>query len=785
MFSREYSPFAAAALMLMAGISLCPAQETAQPSAKPEIREAWHKSMVNTTPPRKGCFTASYPDQVWHEVPCSTAKPFPPQPPVRGGRGGGSPALVGGLCPGGCTNDFSAETSGLYTSSEGTFNSVTPGVSEASDAPPGTSGALADSFSLQMNTNTFTNSLTTSLCTGAAQPSMCQGWVQFTFQNNLGPLTCGSCVAVWYWLVPYGGATCPTGWTPDVGDCYIVSAQVPVTPITITSLASQTLTGKISGGNDTVILDNNSSLSAAVSDSTLDLDKSWNVTEFNVFGGGGGDEAFFVAPSGTSPGTTIVVKTSVVDGTMNKPSCLQQSFTGESNNLTLAGKTSSTALVCCPFGGKSPNIQFMETNAGHTATCGATQLLGDPHITTVDGTHYNFQGAGEFVSLLDSDGAEIQTRQKPVSTTFIGSDSYNGLTTCVSLNTAVAARVGEHRVTWEPNLSGVPDPSGLQLRIDGALTSLGPQGVALGTGGRVAPQAGGALEVDFPDGKTLLATPEWWASQSEWYLNVNVSNVGLVSADSTAVGRGVAGAIASGSWLPALPGGASLGPMPATLPERYNTLYKKFADAWRVNNKDSLFDYAPGTSTDTFTNMDWPKEQPPCVVRNEKPLAPGSEALAQMACRRVSDQYTRADCIFDVRATGDPIFAQTYLVTQRVLADSTTTSLTADADPTQAGEWITFTAFVVANSSTATGRPSGTVQFAVDGSNAGEPVTVDAMGRATRETSQLKVGTHKVTASYIPGTDSVYLPSTSLEKLHTVKRCFCDAEHERHDHERE
>ncbi|MGA3080753.1 MAG: Ig-like domain-containing protein [Terracidiphilus sp.] len=545
------------------------------------------------------------------------------------------------------------------------------------------------------------------------------------------------------------------------------------------------MTGKISGGNDTVILDNNSSLSAAVSDSTLDLDKSWNVTEFNVFGGGGGDEAFFVAPSGTSPGTTIVVKTSVVDGTMNKPSCLQQSFTGESNNLTLAGKTSSTALVCCPFGGKSPNIQFMETNAGHTATCGATQLLGDPHITTVDGTHYNFQGAGEFVSLLDSDGAEIQTRQKPVSTTFIGSDSYNGLTTCVSLNTAVAARVGEHRVTWEPNLSGVPDPSGLQLRIDGALTSLGPQGVALGTGGRVAPQAGGALEVDFPDGKTLLATPEWWASQSEWYLNVNVSNVGLVSADSTAVGRGVAGAIASGSWLPALPGGASLGPMPATLPERYNTLYKKFADAWRVNNKDSLFDYAPGTSTDTFTNMDWPKEQPPCVVRNEKPLAPGSEALAQMACRRVSDQYTRADCIFDVRATGDPIFAQTYLVTQRVLADSTTTSLTADADPTQAGEWITFTAFVVANSSTATGRPSGTVQFAVDGSNAGEPVTVDAMGRATRETSQLKVGTHKVTASYIPGTDSVYLPSTSLEKLHTVKRCFCDAEHERHDHERE
>ena len=61
-------------------------------------------------------------------------------------------------------------------------------------------------------------------------------------------------------------------------------------------------------------------------------------------------------------------------------------------------------------------------------------------------------------------------------------------------------------MTWEPNLSGIPDPSGLQLRIDGALTSLGPQGVLLGAGGRVAPQAGGALEADFPDGKTLLVT---------------------------------------------------------------------------------------------------------------------------------------------------------------------------------------------------------------------------------------------------------------------------------------
>jgi hypothetical protein len=505
----------------------------------------------------------------------------------------------------------------------------------------------------------------------------------------------------------------------------------------------------------------------------LGLAQAWPESEFNVFGDCCSTQATFTSP------TVLVVQTSIDDSSGQAPVCVaNDGTTGETNNLNFEP---TAAPVCCPVGGSNPSIQFMEVLDNvhtHTAWCTPSSLEGDPHITTADGTHYNFQGAGEFVSLQDSDGAEIQTRQKPISTTFIGSDAYDGLTTCVSLNTAVAARAGEHRVTWEPNLSGVPDPSGLQLRIDGALTTLGASGLALGAGGRIAPQAGGALEVDFPDGKTLLVTPTWWPSQSEWYLNVDVSHLVLVSEDNTATGRGIAGVIAGGSWLPALPGGASVGPMPATLPARYNTLYKKFADAWRVDNKDSLFDYASDTSTDTFTNKDWPPEKPPCVVRDSKPLVPGSEALAHAACRQIKDQNRRADCIFDVRATGDTTFAKSYVATQRILADSTTTSLTADADPTQIGEWVTFTVSIVANSVTATGIPSGAVQFAVDGSNLGEPVLVNRKGGATWATPQLKVGTHKVTASYIPSVDSAFLPSTSLEKIHEVKRCFCDAAHD-------
>ena len=418
----------------------------------------------------------------------------------------------------------------------------------------------------------------------------------------------------------------------------------------------------------------------------------------------------------------------------------------------------------------------METNAlpPHTATCGPTRIEGDPHITTADGTHYDFQGAGEFISLRDFDGAEVQTRQTPIATTSLGTDAHDGLSTCVSLNTAVAARVGEHRVTYEPNLNGLPDPTGLQLRIDGVLTALGPFGINLGNGGRVVQSlSGGNLEVDFPDGKTLFVTPQFWTTYGKWYLNVDLSNAGLVGSDgSGATLRGIAGPIPSGSWLPTLPNGASMGPMPAGLPQRYNELYHKFADAWRVTQKDSLFDYAPGTSTNTFTDKSWPLEKAPCVVPESKPFEPTSLQVAEAACRRVLDVNRHADCIFDVQTTGNAGFATTYLVTQRILEDSTTISLTDNPEPSQLGELVTITAYVAANAPTA-GYPSGSVQFAVDGINVGAPVTLDAKGRATWETTGLKVGKHQITATYEPGVDSEFLPSTSVAKIHIVKRCPC------------
>lgn len=302
---------------------------------------------------------------------------------------------------------------------------------------------------------------------------------------------------------------------------------------------------------------------------------------------------------------------------------------------------------------------------------GVTSLNGDPHITTVNGIHYDFQGAGEYVSLRDNNGLEIQTRHSPIATTFNpGSDPHDGLATCVSLNTAVAARVGKHRVTYQPNLSGKPDPSGLQLRIDGVLTTLAATGQNLAGGGRIAKSGiPGGLEIHFPDTSILYVTPGWWASQSKWYLNVDI--VRPKATDGASPGNfpagGIAGAIAPTNWLPALPDGSSMGTMPASLHDRYVALYQKFGEAWRVTDNSSLFDYAQNTSTQTFTMREWPMEKPPCVIPKMKPARPVSQRVALAACIGIKDKATHANCVFDVRVTGNQGFAKTYLQTIKLL----------------------------------------------------------------------------------------------------------------------
>lgn len=345
---------------------------------------------------------------------------------------------------------------------------------------------------------------------------------------------------------------------------------------------------------------------------------------------------------------------------------------------------------------------------------------GDPHITTVTGIHYDFQDGGEFVALRDTNRMEIQTRQTPVATA-----------PWASVNTAIATRVGQHRVTWQPNISGKPDPSGLQLRVDGVLATVGERGLDLGDGGRIMKSpTGDRLEVDFPDGTALFAASHWWESQQQWYLDVHVFH--------TPATEGIMGDIEQDSWQK---------------PE--------FAETWRVTDQTSLFDYAPGQSTKNFTFPPFPKDKIP-------PVKPENEALAKRVCSGITNANLLKDCLFDVAVTGDPIFAKGARVLQMIQRGATHTSVTVNRPSSRVREDVTFTATVVSHEQ---GRPipTGGILFILDGQKVGKPIALDQNGQAKWETQRLLIGQHRVSARFVPEKESEFLPSRSLEAQHTVK----------------
>lgn len=299
---------------------------------------------------------------------------------------------------------------------------------------------------------------------------------------------------------------------------------------------------------------------------------------------------------------------------------------------------------------------------------GSPKTAGDPHIKTIDGINYDFQADGEYI-LLSGPGVEVQVRHTAVETAApYGPNGHTGLTSCVSVNGAVAVRVGRQRITYQPNLSGVPDPDGLQLRIDGKLVKLGAQGVLLAKNGRIIPtSAPRGLQIEAPGGTRVVITPKWWSSQRLWFMNIDIRH-----ARGT---RGLMGAMAPGNWLPAMPDGSFLGPRPQSLQERYDVLYGTFGNAWRVTNENSLFDYAPGTSTNTFRVVGWPRGESPAscdipsppeggVVTTVQP--PIAQAVAEQHCAGIIDSETKKNCVGDVSVTGEVGFAQAYLLSQEL-----------------------------------------------------------------------------------------------------------------------
>ena len=259
---------------------------------------------------------------------------------------------------------------------------------------------------------------------------------------------------------------------------------------------------------------------------------------------------------------------------------------------------------------------------------------GDPHLRTVNDRTYNMQAAGEYVLLRSPDGSvEIQAREEPWS---------QKASSTVAVNTAVAARVGSHRV-------GVYAAGGaqtLQVHVDGAVVPLSAP-MTLSGGGRLARTTAG-IEIDLPDGSVL-----WALYTSDLYgINIEISP----GAALRSAGAGLLGAVSLGHPLPSLPNGPGM-PINTNPVTVYDYKYQTFAPAWRVSAGTTLFDYAAGGSTASYDYPGYkPEGGPPVVFRHD----PATLAAGEGACASIADVTLRTDCVYDVMITGDSGFAAAY-----------------------------------------------------------------------------------------------------------------------------
>lgn len=253
----------------------------------------------------------------------------------------------------------------------------------------------------------------------------------------------------------------------------------------------------------------------------------------------------------------------------------------------------------------------------HPTPSPTAHTTSDPHLRTFDGRSYDFQGAGEFVAFADTSATgpnamQLQVRQRP----WPGSRF-------VATNTAAVADVEGDRV--EVRADG---QSGMTMLLNGVPTAMasGP----LPHGGRLDYQPQGSppwLVAYWPDGSYVEFTT--WGTFS---LTV------LAYAAPDRAGK-LSGLLGNNN-------GSNADDIPATT---YDALYPHYADRMRVTPATSLFTYAPGTSTATYTIEGFPA-RPPAVTAN------ASWAKAVCTAYGVTDPGDLAACIEDVAYTGSAEF---------------------------------------------------------------------------------------------------------------------------------
>ncbi|MEU4636923.1 VWD domain-containing protein [Micromonospora chalcea] len=301
------------------------------------------------------------------------------------------------------------------------------------------------------------------------------------------------------------------------------------------------------------------------------------------------------------------------------------------------------------------------------ADCGGSN--GDPHLVTFDRVAYDFQAVGEFtlVAATGGDPLEVQVRQAPMAGT-----------RTASVNSAVAFRVGAHRVALTLT------DGGTRVHVDGAPLAVPPDRTDLAGGGTLTrrPSDTGptdGYDVTWPDGSAAAVD--------------QIGRYGyriLVRLAETRAGK-VRGLLGDFDGDPADDIAPASG-APLAQPVPFGKLYPAYADSWRIAPDRSLLHYDDGQDTGTFTDRAFPERE--VTVAD---LDPARRAAAEQVCRwaGVTEPAQLAECVFDVAVSGRPEFAVAGASTERVTppaATPITAVPVAAATLTPGGAPLTFTA---------------------------------------------------------------------------------------------
>jgi von Willebrand factor type D domain len=266
---------------------------------------------------------------------------------------------------------------------------------------------------------------------------------------------------------------------------------------------------------------------------------------------------------------------------------------------------------------------------------GGGSSFSDPHLVTFDAGWYDFQGAGEYTLARSRSGdLDVQVREEPLSES-------SPIGRAIAINTAVAMRVAGDRV-------GVYTP-GLTVRVNGRGFVPTRRARRLAHGGSVR-TVDGEIEVRWPDGSLVRV--------------MAVFGLGVLVQPAAARQGTLQGLFGNFDTNPKNDFVTRSGKLldPDEVPRSYRLLYHVFGDSWRIAQRQSLFDYARGESTRTFTKRSLPHRLTAVDL-----LSPRQLKMARRICRALhitKPEVFRA-CLFDVGLTGDGAFATSSAQAER------------------------------------------------------------------------------------------------------------------------